>query len=1501
MAEIIIPSDFIKDRIDIDKNNDFFYDDGGIFNDFESFLSDQPFLFDYNNVSNFSERYWNESISKEIFYFLNKINHNISPKESIVYENSQGIIDKTYLNNEIVFSTKYSINFIDVFNSDAGYNFCKESDIYEYEEREIININFTHTKTNSGVNETQGTEKENYIIIDDIFLDRFFDNEIKEEIKNYFDSSFEEKLMADFYELNSGIQGRELFNKLKDFGILDSNGFLKQEAYGNFISPTFVQRYKNSDTDENPLFFYGIYENKTILFKRVISPWVLPWYNKDGETYSLVRGTDKKVSVLSNSNNLDFTKEQGVNRHNRLIMPRYKRKVEVEDLNRNFWVIAQTISAITAFLFDAEAPIPKMLGGLIGEVIQLWDNIAFLNAYLEIDKQKYYTPPIHREIVYVNIDDLRNYIKYDDFGFNFETIENFDDVEIEFNDGFLLKRKKQNNKFENAIAEYLSNYAQIYKENFDIVLIPIVRLNNYKNGYFSRIIIPGEYTYSKNFENFAEEEAEFYNNLLAAGRKNNEIFFIKNSILCDINAEWKASAHLDFKESFITYTEEKVINGENIVYYSWDINLSDFVEYIYGICENDTGDGFIGCQCLQQANLFQTKNNKPFYGMCDLFFNLPISLLGKGRWRCFPTIRVVDLARRIFNYPQTFNTDETKNAETVYEDGEIFETTEPKYNIIAQFTKFINETNVYLNLFDETKKTVIKEPRQLFLVGDLGYYLNELLSTYRQSLNYNYEIFTFDQQLLRPTNLQSVNYLKYYREEEVPESQQIKEQIASDKEYDRAALRNFLKMFLDYYDTRKTSISREVFWSNLKDADLNIINDRDLFTNKQFRIGYDNNFNEINTSRENLTEGINHEEKVWNSIEKWKEENNSILDDLCNRYDSQIKNENKTTILFVSGQRIFSANAALEEDSEAVKALGDDGLLIKNWKSYSPDVSTIGAAIRVPVGDGQSSSFTYYPKHVRALTRNETEEKGIGLAYLNSYVPRHEETYARLNRKAPFFFFWDENQQDYILIEDLNDERYQYTYSLPLVQKNINNNGEEIIRDTYALSSSSAGNGASQIQILKEREEEEISLINWLVFKTDIGWAANTPMAKWNEEDGELSNFNSDVHFTTFTNLENKINNVSSFSDYYYQMILNRRYINKILSSKEEWYYNSNYCLENLVYNKNSSYYLGMEYWVFGWIKIYEINNNNYNLLSEEFLCDGFNCLSINNEEIREKIQNLSKNNFYYYSNNEIRELILLLKQIKPEWIEPVIDDNKDYFILGKFYSNRDIENKEQWFEDQIILRNETFPNFREQELLYNLSDENKLVWQNKLSTMLVDFCQLDINNLYEIRNWIFPLEGKSNNFFVFDDETNWKNFYDKLSLDDKIYFSNNITTIIEYYLFGPEKSYTDVNDEYLATIYSKRGVIRYGLEAEEELIGKWPRYGTINYWYDFPDPNEGKNIDELREGYEVIQVDNPRNRNFELFKSNYNIPSNLNGEYNKDDLDLTRQGKDYIPNEWSI
>lgn len=1498
MSELIFSSDFIKDKIDIDKNSLFFDDEnGGLLIDFENFLDEQQKYFDYNNVSLFPERYWNESISKEIFFFMDKIKNNIYPEESFVYEKSDGTIDRTYLNNEINFNTKYSINFIDVFNSDAGYNFCKESDIYEYEERPIIYIGFLYTKINDTVRETQWEVDKNRIIIDDIFLDRFFTTETKEEIKEYFGSNFEEKLIEDFYEEDGGISQGELFEKLKVFDIINNNGILIKDEYENFVSPEFIRSYRNSDPN---LLFYGIYENRTLLLKRVINPWVSPWYNKDGKTYSLVRGEDKKVSVLNNKENLDFTKEQRQNGHNRLIMPRYKRKVEIEDLNRNFWVIGQTIAAITSFLFNSSSPISKMLSGLIGEVIQLWDNIAFLNAFLEIENKKNYTPPIHKEVVYLSINELKDYMKYDDFDFNFSSIENFDDVEIELNNGTQLKRKKQNIAFENAVGEYLSNYAQIYKEKFDIVLIPIIRLGNYKNGHFSRIIIPGEYTYSQNYQNFADEDVDCFIDLQAAGRREEKIFFIKNSVLCSQGAEWKASSNLDFNESFILYTEQKNIAGQLINYYQWDINLSDFSEYIYGICENEAEDGFVGCQCLQQANLFQIKNNKPFYGICNLFFNLPTISYDRGRWRCFPTIRIVDLARQIFNYPNSFNTDPEIDCQTIDEDGNNFGDIEPKYNIIAQFTKFTSEIDIYICLNDENKKTGIKDPKQLFLTGALGYYLNELLSTPRQSLNYKYEIFTFDQQQLRPSNFASIDYLKYYREEAIPESEDIKNKINADKAYDRLALRNFLNMFLNYYNVKKTSKEQEVFWTNLVDIDQNVLNVRELFENKSFRIGYDSNLAEQNSTRQNLMEGINNSNKIWDSINEWKEETNNYFDNLCNKYSRVIKNLNDTTILFVSGQRSFQARATQENDTKAINAIADDGLLVKNWKTYSTDVSTIGAAIRIPVGQGETSSFTYYPKHVRALTREETSEKGKGFSYSSSFVPRQEKIYEELNRKCPYFYIWDENLQDYILINDLNDERMKNVYSLPLIQKNIDNNGRERIRQTYSLSSSNAGSGNSQIQILKEREDEEITLTNWLVLKTDIGWAANCPIAIWNEENGGIGQFDGNTIFSSFTNFENKVSNVSSFSDYYYHMILNRRYLRKIFEDKEGYEYDQNYCLNNLIYNSNSPYYLGMEYWIFGWAKIYEKDNDNFSLVGNEFLCDGFNCLQIIDEEIREKLLSLSQNTFQNYSNDDLEELISLLHIVSPQWDSPIIDNEKKYFILGKFYSNRDIDNKELWFEDQVILRNETYSSFKEQELLYNLQGQDQEVWQEKLSSLLVDFNKLDINNLYEIRNWIFPLEEKVNNYFNFEENSSWKIIFDKLNLNDRVYFSNNIITSVEYYLFGPEKTYTDENEnEYQATVYAKRGIIRYGTEAVAQLQGYWPRFATQGYWYDFYDPNEGKSIDELREGYEVIQVDDPRNRNFELFKSNYNIGINFDGSYNRDDLDDTRQNKDYIPLNW--
>jgi hypothetical protein len=53
----------------------------------------------------------------------------------------------------------------------------------------------------------------------------------------------------------------------------------------------------------------------------------------------------------------------------RLIMPMYQRHFEVEDLDRNFWVVAQILSGISSYLFSEDSPLIKALKGLLNEIL----------------------------------------------------------------------------------------------------------------------------------------------------------------------------------------------------------------------------------------------------------------------------------------------------------------------------------------------------------------------------------------------------------------------------------------------------------------------------------------------------------------------------------------------------------------------------------------------------------------------------------------------------------------------------------------------------------------------------------------------------------------------------------------------------------------------------------------------------------------------------------------------------------------------------------------------------------------------------------------------------------------------------------------------------------------------------------------------------------------------------------------------------------------------------
>lgn len=113
------------------------------------------------------------------------------------------------------------------------------------------------------------------------------------------------------------------------------------------------------------------------------TPYVMPDPNILGEFYEDAR-KDCIKEVLENSEKLSYTigtDEEGLAKEinsllARLLMPQYSRRVEVEDLNRNFWVISQNLSLLNNLLMNPDSMIwGDAIDGIIKELIGLWENI----------------------------------------------------------------------------------------------------------------------------------------------------------------------------------------------------------------------------------------------------------------------------------------------------------------------------------------------------------------------------------------------------------------------------------------------------------------------------------------------------------------------------------------------------------------------------------------------------------------------------------------------------------------------------------------------------------------------------------------------------------------------------------------------------------------------------------------------------------------------------------------------------------------------------------------------------------------------------------------------------------------------------------------------------------------------------------------------------------------------------------------------------------------------
>lgn len=159
----------------------------------------------------------------------------------------------------------------------------------------------------------------------------------------------------------------------------------------------------------------------------------------------------------------------------RLIMPEYQRRVEVEDLNRNFWTIAQTLSAISCFLFANDNPIQSMFNKILDEEAQLWENILYLWAGAAIVGQRDKVTDIQVVVMPIPNSELQPYVKFDNFN---DTVP---PESIPFTTLVYYR-------FQELIESY---------PNSNLVIIPEIRMENYKHNYYAEAMYPCIFTYNR--------------------------------------------------------------------------------------------------------------------------------------------------------------------------------------------------------------------------------------------------------------------------------------------------------------------------------------------------------------------------------------------------------------------------------------------------------------------------------------------------------------------------------------------------------------------------------------------------------------------------------------------------------------------------------------------------------------------------------------------------------------------------------------------------------------------------------------------------------------------------------------------------------------------------------------------------------------------------------------------------------------------------------------------
>lgn len=172
-------------------------------------------------------------------------------------------------------------------------------------------------------------------------------------------------------------------------------------------------------------------------------------------TYFQMReGLDGKLMErqANDKNNISVTNtptfEVGDKITSRLLMPQGGRRVYIEDLDRNFWVISSILTKIVALLFEEDSPFIKPFLTIGDNLIGVWEHCLYLwNSLLALNGQ---TP-------------IGTYVKHFPLNRLYYNFQNYNIYETESYNALNYIKEK-----------YINN---------EVILLPYERIDNYKKEY----------------------------------------------------------------------------------------------------------------------------------------------------------------------------------------------------------------------------------------------------------------------------------------------------------------------------------------------------------------------------------------------------------------------------------------------------------------------------------------------------------------------------------------------------------------------------------------------------------------------------------------------------------------------------------------------------------------------------------------------------------------------------------------------------------------------------------------------------------------------------------------------------------------------------------------------------------------------------------------------------------------------------------------------------------